>query len=270
MEDKAPGKEKKKEDINDEIKNRIEDLIELKKKSKIPNFPINKKIQKKILKELYKKPHINKDNKKREQIVDEKEKKIIKKIIYPSGIKKTITKNEKNKIINEDIDYKDLNINYINNIKENLDKELVKLIENSFLLYNRRQIIKNIVKNPYSTKLLEEKILLWKYYVKNLTKDEKALLIRKLLYFIGRFSEKIHEEFLQVKEIFQAYNLYLLKGKINKGYKANNSDFIDFYMFSPLLGYDEDGKPDKNRDLAIYLKWNWLWFRFFERIRRNC
>ena len=69
--------------------------------------------------------------------------------------------------------YENIKQNYINNIKDNLDKELIRLIENSFLLYNRRQIIGNIVKKPFSTKILEEKILLWKYYIKNIAKEEK-------------------------------------------------------------------------------------------------
>ena len=115
-----------------------------------------------------------------------KKKEITKKIIYPSGIIKTLTESENHQIINEIVDYDNLKQNYITDIKDNTDKELIKIIENSFLLYNRRPIIRNIVKRPYSTRILEEKILLWKYYIKNLTSNEKALLFRKLLYYIGK------------------------------------------------------------------------------------
>ncbi len=136
----------------------------------LPDLPINKKIQKKLLKEHSKKNKNNSETAKTEDY----EKEITKKIIYPSGIIKTITKNQNNQIINESVDYENIKQNYINNIKDNLDKELIRLIENSFLLYNRRQIIRNIVKKPFSTKVLEEKILLWKYYIKNITKEEKT------------------------------------------------------------------------------------------------
>ena len=212
MEDKSPKEEEKKKDIKDtNINKSTRNKIEPDDFPKIPNFPINKKIQNKLFKEYFKKHPKNTEEKKEEPTSKEDKKEITKKIIYQSGIIKTLTKNSKNKIINQVIDYQNLKPNYINNIKENVDQKLIKLIENSFLLYNRRPIIRNIVKKPYSTKALEEKILLWKHYIKNLPKEEKALILRKLLYYIGKFSEKVYEELIQVKEIFEAYKLYLSK-----------------------------------------------------------
>ena len=111
------------------------------------------------------------------------------------------------------------------------------------MLYNRRQIIRNIVKKPFSTKVLEEKILLWKYYIKNIAKEEKTLFLRKLLYYIGKFSEKAYEEFINIKEISQAYIKFLAHGKIDK--KKDKSDVWynsqQFYSTSSFLGYDTDG-----------------------------
>ena len=133
----------------------------------------------------------------------------------------------------------------MNNLKNNLDQELKKLIENSFLLFNRKQLIRKIVKNPLSTKALEGKILLWRYYIKELSDEEKAHLIRKLLFYIGKFSDAVFDEFLKIKEISLAYLLIKLKRKIDKkkdkhgGYLAANN----FYMFTSHFGYDEDGNP---------------------------
>ena len=250
MEDKEPKEEKNDEQVEDEFLKSMREAIGIKQKPFIPNFPINKKIQKKFLKERpfppNKKiigPNINNINSK------EPQKEITKKITYPSGITKTITKNGKNEIIHEEIDYSKIKENYINNIKNNVDKELKKIIENAFLLFNRRQIIRNIVKKPFSTKVLEEKILLWKHYIKSLSKEERALLIRKLLYYIGKFSELIYEEFLKIKEISNAYILFLLKGKIRKKEeKSKGSAWLEannFYMLNSLFGYDEDGNPKK-------------------------
>ena len=158
MEDKTSNEEKNKEDSFEELMKAGRKLMGLKEKPTLPNFPINKKIQKKLLKDKTKKDKT--EDKKDEEISGEDKKEITKKIIYPSGIIKTVTKNDKNQITNEEVDYENIKENYINKIKENLDEELIKIIENSFLLYNRRQIIRNIVKKPYSTKILEEKILL--------------------------------------------------------------------------------------------------------------
>ena len=172
MEDKEPKEDKNEEEIEDDLLKHVRNSMGLKQKATIPNLPINKKIQKKFLKDN---PFPLNKNKIGSQInkinFEEEQKEITNKIVYPSGIKKTITKNAKNEIINEEIDYSQIKENYINIIKNNIDKELKKIIENAFLLFNRRQIIRNIVKKPLSTKSLEEKILLWKYYIKNLTKE---------------------------------------------------------------------------------------------------
>ena len=244
MEESVSDEQKKaNKEAGDELVNCVMKFMGLTKKPKLPNFPINKKAQKKFLKDPFK--HKNNIAEKNIEETSEKDKKeIVKKMIYPSGIIKTITKNEKNQIIDENVDYTDIKPNYINYLKENLDKELIKLIENSFLLYNRKQIIRNIVKKPYSTKTLEEKILLWKYYIKNSTKDEKALLLRKLLYYIGKFSEKVYDEFIKIKDISKAYIIFLLKGKIDKGKPAHLIS-NQFYMMSSLFGYDSDGNPIK-------------------------
>lgn len=71
--------------------------------------------------------------------------------------------------------------------------------------------MKNIVKNPLSTKALEEKLLLWKYYIKDLSKEEKAKLIRKLIKYLEKFSERCYNEFLRISEVSKAY--ILLKSK---------------------------------------------------------
>ena len=253
MEESNSEEQKKiNKEAGDELVNCMMKVMGLTKKPKLPNFPINKKAQKKFLKDPFKHKNNLAENSIKES--SEKDKKeIVKKMVYPSGIIKTITKNEKNQIIDEAVDYTDIKPNYINNLKENLDKELIKLIENSFLLYNRRQVIRNIVKKPYSTKTLEEKILIWKYYIKNSTKDEKALLMRKLIYYLGKFSEKIYEEFIKIKDISKAYFIFLLKGKIDKHKKK--SVYFDysnqFYMLSSLYGYDSDGEPieeEKNKE----------------------
>ena len=215
MEDKAPNDQesnKDNEDDMEELMKNVRNLMGFKEKPTIPNFPINKKVQKKFLKDHFSKKH-KKDSDDENDKEDPKEDKteITRKVVYRSGIIKIITKNSKNKIINEEIDYKNLEEKYINNIKDNIDKELIKIIENSFLLYNRRQIMRNLVKKPYSTKVLEEKILLWKYYIKNISKEEKALLLRKLLYYLGKFSEKIYTEFINSKEISKTFFIFLLK-----------------------------------------------------------
>ena len=254
MNGKKPSEEKKIEDSFEKLMKARRKLMGLKEKPTIPNFPINKKIQKKLLKDKTKKDKT--EDKKDEEISGEDKKGITKKIIYPSGIIKTVTKNDKNQITNEEVDYENIKENYINKIKENLDEELIKIIENSFLLYNRRQIIRNIVIKPYSTKILKEKILLWKYYIKGLKEDEKALLLRKLLYYIGKFTEKVYKEFIKVKEISKAYLIFLLNGKIEK--KKNMTDVYmfwnNFYMFSSLLGYDADGNPENKKNYTSCLE----------------
>ena len=51
-----------------------------------------------------------------------------KKKIFPSGIVQIITRNEKNQLINSQLDYNDLKENYIKNMKDNADKELIQFI----------------------------------------------------------------------------------------------------------------------------------------------
>jgi len=249
MEDKKPDDKSNEEEKEDFMKC-IRDVMGLKQKPTIPKLPINKKIQNKYLKAHVSKKKENNSNTKTTQ---ENNKEITKKIIYQSGITKTLIKNENNKIINEAVDYENLKPNYINNIKENIDKELIRLIENSFLLYNRRPVIRNIVKKPFSTKVLEERILLWKYLIKSFSKDEKALLIRKLLYYLGKVSERIYEEFIQIKEISQAYLKFKLKGRIYEGKSINKKaeawcEANKLYMMNSTLGYDQDGNPEKEKE----------------------
>ena len=255
MEDKTPNKENNNEGFGEFFMKTIRDMSGLREKPTLPDFPINKKIQKKLLKDHQSKKHQNNSEINKNKVnLDEDKKEIIKKVIYPSGIIKILIKNGNNQIIKEDIDYSNLKESYINNIKENVNEELIQIIENSFLLYNRRQIIRNIVKKPYSTKKLEEKIILWKHYIKTLTKDEKALLIRKLLYYIGKFSEKVYEEFIKIKEISRAYMLFLSNGKIEKNKNGKDIWFDpnEFYMMNSMLGYDKDGNPNKDRDKPSY------------------
>ena len=251
MESKNPNEQKNDKESDDDFMKTMRELMGLKQKPTIPNLPINKKIQKKLLKDK-KQKKLNDSN--TDNLSKEDNQQITKKMVYPSGIVKIIIKNGKNQIIKEEVDYNDIKQIYINNIKDNLDRELIKLIENSFLLYNRRQIIKNIVKKPYSTKILEEKILLWKYYIKNLTSDEKALLVRKLLYYIGKFSEKVYEEFINIKEISNAYFIFKTKGKLYKE-KDKTSAWINaqnFYTMDSIIGYDVDGNVKKN--LLVMMK----------------
>ncbi len=247
MESKNPNEQKNDKESDDDFMKTMRELMGLKQKPTIPNFPINKKIQKKLLKDK-KQKKLNDSN--TDNLSKEYNQQITKKMVYPSGIVKIIIKNGKNQIIKEEVDYNDIKQIYINNIKDNLDRELIKLIENSFLLYNRRQIIKNIVKKPYSTKILEEKILLWKYYIKNLTSDEKALLVRKLLYYIGKFSEKVYEEFINIKEISNAYFIFKTKGKLYKE-KDKTSAWINaqnFYTMDSIIGYDVDGNVIEDKE----------------------
>ena len=252
METKNPNEQKTDKESDDDFMKTMRELMGLKQKPTIPNLPINKKIQKKLLKDKKHQKKLNDTNK--EDISKEDNQEITKKMVYPSGIVKIIIKNRKNQIIKEEVDYNDIKQIYINNIKDNFDKELIKLIENSFLLYNRRQIIKNIVKKPYSTKVLEEKILIWKYYIKNLTSDEKALLVRKLLYYIGKFSEKVYEEFINIKEISDAYFIFKTKGRIDKE-KGKTSAWINaqnFYTMDSIIGYDVDGNVINDKEKTSY------------------
>ena len=244
----ASKEEEKKSD--EEFLKTIREALGFKTKPKMPKFPINKKAQKKYLKEKvfscvdHNSSKDKKEDKKKSDEEDDK-KTFTQTITYPSGIIKTVTKNGSNVLIEEKINYEGIKEIYLNNLKNNLDQELKKLIENSFLLFNRKQLIRKIVKNPLSTKALEGKILLWRYYIKELSDEEKAHLIRKLLFYIGKFSDAVFDEFLKIKEISLAYLLIKLKRKIDKkkdkhgGYLAANN----FYMFTSHFGYDEDGNP---------------------------
>ena len=234
----------------------MREALGFKAKPKMPKFPINKKAQKKYLKEKVFSCFENnssKDKKEDKKNSKEEDKKIFTKTItYPSGIIKTVTKNGNNVLIEENINYEGIKENYINSLKDNLDQELKKLIENSFLLFNRKQLMRNIVKNPLSTKSLEGKILLWKYYIKGLSKEEKAHLLRKLIFYIGKFSDTIFEEFLKIKEISLAYLLIKLKKNIDKK-RDKVSGYFEadkFYMFTSNFGYDNDGNPKPEEPTA--------------------
>lgn len=251
--DEKKGDKDKKSEDNEDLLKVIRESFGIKKKPIIPKYPINKKVQNKFLKD---KPlaSIEKISNTKNEVLnlEEDTKEFTKTIIYPSGITKKITKDAKNAIISEEINYDGLKERYINILKDNIDKELKKLIENSFLLYNRKQLIRNIVKKPLSTKALEEKILLWKYYIKDLSIEGKAHLLRKLLYYIGKFSETVYNEFLKIKEVSLAFLLLRLKGRIDKN-KNKNSAWIEankFYMINSILGYDQDGNPtEKESDM---------------------
>ena len=248
-------KEEKKDDMNeDSFTESVRKALGFKKKITLPQFPINKKIQKKYFKEL---PFMVKErNQESKKYKGDKLKEIITEIKYKSGIIKIITKSNGIEIINEKVDYSNLKPNYINNIKENLNKELELLVENAFLLYNRREVIRNIVQKPISTKILEEKLLLWKFYVKDLSKEETANLIRKLLYYIDKFSKKCYKEFLKIKEVSNAYFLLILHKKINTNQTfMNKEDEIyhlinKFYMMNSMIGSDEEGNPIKKSSFA--------------------
>ena len=130
----------------------------------IQNYQINKKIQKKLLKG-YSKENYNNSNsilKKEEISAKEDKKTMIKKRIFHWGIVETTYTIEKNQLISTSVDYKDLKENYIKNMKDNEDKELIQFIENSFLLHNNKSIIlRKIVKKPFSLEIVEEKLYLW-------------------------------------------------------------------------------------------------------------
>ena len=232
----------------------ISNCIQVGEDVKFPEYDINKKIQKKLLKELpfefvnKKSPSSKMNIKNNEDSHNQKE--IIKEIVYTSGIIKTITKNEKDEIIHESIDYSKLRQNYIQNLKNNLNNELELLVNNSFLLYNRKPIIKKIVKNPVSTKVLADKICLWKYYIKELTNEEKAHLIRKLFFYLEKFTNNCFEEFLEIKEIKDAYELLNPKNMLNN-IKEDEKTLINklinkFHFLNTLIKCDSEGNPLNN------------------------
>ena len=181
---------------------------------------------------------------------------MIKKKIFPWGIVETNITIEKNKIISTCVDYKDLKEDYIKNMKNNEDKEIIQFIENVFFLFNNKsQILRKIVKKPFSLAILEEKLYLWHYYVRNSTREENALIMRKFLYYIGKLSEKIFEEFIKVKEISEAHFIFLTNGKLDKNNK--NIDTIDmnnvlFFTIGSILGYDIDGNLEVEEEEPFY------------------
>ena len=235
----------------------VSNCIQVGETIKFPEYDINKKIQKKLLKNLpfeftnkkifsSKKDNITNNN--TQESINQKE--ITKKIVYTSGIIKTIIKNENDEIINESIDYSNIKQNFIQNLKNNLNDELELLVNNSFLLYNRKPLIKKIVKKPISTKVLSEKIALWKYYIKDLSNEEKAHLIRKLLFYIEKFTNNCYEQFFEIKEIKEAYNLIITKNLID--IKENNEKEIinklisKFYFLNNIVNCDSEGNPINN------------------------
>jgi hypothetical protein len=80
-------------------------------------------------------------------------------------------------------------------------------------------------------------MLIWKYYIKNLTREEKASLIRKVLFHIGKFSKECYIEFISIKEIANAYLLFSIKGKISKNNTKTDIwvQVEKFYMPNPML-----------------------------------
>ena len=125
-----------KKEADEEFLSAMRKIRGIKQKVKLPDFPINTKIQNKLLKDTTK---INTKSKTM-SILSDNQKEITTEIKYPSGIIKIIKKKENNKITEESVDYSNIKETYVNNIKNNLDQELKILIENGFLLYNRRDI----------------------------------------------------------------------------------------------------------------------------------
>ena len=234
----------------------ISNCIQVGEDVKFPEYEINKKIQKKLLKELpfdfnNKKSLLlstnNDENKEQSQ-----QKVLTRKFVYSSGIIKTITKNEKDEIINETIDYSNIKQNYIQNLKNNLNDELELLVNNSFLLYNRKPIIKKIVINPVSTKVLADKICLWKYYIKDLSNEDKAYLIRRLFFYIEKFSNDCYEEFIEIKEIKEAYKLLNPTSILNNS-EEDEKKLIEklinkFHFLNNIIGCDSEGNPLNNNE----------------------
>ena len=220
-------------------------LVGINQKVKLPDLPINKKIQKKYLNELPFASIIETNILPTTIPGDKKELK--KEIIFPSGIKKIILKNEKNQIIEEKIDYSNMKEKALNKIKNNIGEELEILVGNAFLLYNRKSFITKIVKKPISTKTLTEKMLIWKYYVKDLTNKEKAELVRKLLFYIEKFSRDCYKEFLNIEHISNAYLLMYLNKKVDANDDRGKKCYLinKFYMMNSIIGVDEVGNPEK-------------------------
>ena len=246
----------------------ISNSIIVGEKVQFPEYEINKKIQKKLIKVLpfefiNKKvfPLKNGINKEKPSNIKEN----TKQFTYNSGIVKIITKNEKDEIIKETVDYSNLKESYIQNLKKNLDDELELLVNNAFLLYNRKPNIKKIVKNPLSTKVLADKLLLWKYYIKDLSKEEKAHLIRKLLFYVEKFTNNCFEEFLEIKEVKEAYIFLHCNTLNNKIKKEEEKDIIyklynSFHFMDKIIGCDSEGNPNIERNNAEEINMKTLLF----------
>ena len=267
MEDKKEDSEKESKEIKDikeskqneenqenkdnkenkeDVIQRLKDLIEIKKKSKLPDYPINLKIQNKYINHL---PFSTKKSKnlvefdKNDKVTEED---YIKVIPYPSGVVKTITRNIKEGVTKVFVEYHYLKNEYIIDLNNNLDTELESLVYNSFLLYNRGSILKKIVKNPISTASLDEKILLFKHYIKDLSKNDKANLLRKLLNTIKKFSECCYDEFLKVNEVSNAHFLLSLNENINDKDHIASLLIHRFFSINSFIGADEDGNIVKD------------------------
>ena len=131
-----------------------------------------------------------------------------------------------------------------------MDDELELLVNNSFLLYNRKPNIKKIVKNPISTKVLAEKIFLWKYFIKDLSNDEIAHLIRKFLFYLEKFTDNCYEQFLEINEINKVYKLFNSK-TLNNNSKDEEKEIIDklinrFHFLDSFMGCDSEGNKVKH------------------------
>ena len=229
----------------------ISNCIKVGEKVEFPKYEINKKIQKKLVKELpfvFINKKILPSKKDNNSISSSNKKENTKQFIYSSGIIKIVTKNEKEEIIKETVDYSNLKDSYIQNLKNNLNDELELIVNNSFLLFNRKPNIKKIIKNPLSTKVLSEKILVWKYYIKDLSKEEKAHLLRKLLFYLEKFTNNCFEQFLEIKEVKEAYQFLNAKtlAKNKKEEEEEEKILIDkfinqFNYLNKIIGCDSEG-----------------------------
>ena len=224
----------------------VSNCIKVGEEVEFPKYDINKKIQKKLLKELPFEPI----TKKLFQKNNSQNGSITKQIKYSSGMVKSITKNENNEIINENIDYSNIKEAYLNNLKNNFNSELEILVNNIFLLYNREQIIRKIVRNPISTRALDEKILIWKYYIKDLSKEEKAHLIRKLLFYVGKFTTACYNQFMEIDEIKEANTLISRRKDKNKKEEDDKKEIINlikqFHALNDIISCDKEGNPIKS------------------------
>jgi len=59
-------------------------------------------------------------------------------------------------------------------------------------------------------------MLIWKYYIKNLTKEEKATLIRKVLFVLVNFQKNVIKNLFQLKKLLMLIYYLVLKEKYQK------------------------------------------------------